>query len=176
MKKLALVMFLVVAATTAPVYASLIGSTVDVKADFPTMGTVFVDGGTHLVDGSVEWAAGSFPGYNSSLSVQITASQIILSFNGTATFFQTAAFNGLDITTLTGHISSAVIDASSAFNPIGISLIGNDLFLNYSTVVVGTGQLSIIDYTGTSTVPEPAGYLLAAVGLGALALVRRRAV
>jgi hypothetical protein len=73
----------------------------------PTLGE---DGGTKTVDGTVEWAEGSFgPGYNDSLSVQIAATQIIVSLNGTDPSFTSATFNGLDIDAITGTITSAVV-------------------------------------------------------------------
>ncbi len=170
--------FLIAAALTTPAYGGLIGASVDILADYPTLGTVYVDGGTYTVDGTVEWAEGAFSGYSDTLSVQITDTQIILSFNGSGADFAAASFNGLDIDALTGSITSAVTDGASVFDPVGITLSGNNLYLNYEGVSVAAadGQLSIIDYAGTGAgaTPEPATYGLMAVGLLTLAFLRRR--
>jgi len=167
--KLFLAAALALAATSS---ASVLFDSVDVSAQYPSMGSVYVDGGIKTIDGSVEYPAGTFAGYNSSMSIQITATQLILSLNGGATTFDPAAFNGFEVSFLTGTILSAVADISSNFNPV-IQIIGNNLFLNYQGETVNVGQTSIIDLTGTSSVPEPATVGILGSGLAALVFLRR---
>jgi hypothetical protein len=98
-----------------------------------------------------------------------------MSFNGGGGNFQVASFNGFEVAFLTGTITGAVADGTSAFNPV-ISIVGNNLFLNYQGVNALDGQSSIIDLTGTggSSVPEPASIAILGSGLAALALLRKR--
>ena len=153
--------------------AGVLLDSVDVSTQFPSMGTILDDGGVKTIDGSIEYPAGSFPIYNPSMSIQITSTQLILSLNGTSTFFTSASFNGFEVSFLTGTITGAVADGSSNFNPV-ITISGNNLFLNYQGETVTSGQLSIIDLTGTSSsVPEPATVGILGSGLAALAFFRR---
>ena len=139
--------------------AGVVGDSVDLKFDFPTVGAVFADGGTKTIDGTVEYPAGSFAAYNADISVQITNTQLTLA--GAVGIFDTGTFNGIDLTFLTGTITGAAADGSSNYNPV-ISIVGNELFLNYQGLDPSAGQRSIVDLTGTgSSVPEPttAGFL-----------------
>jgi hypothetical protein len=98
-----------------------------------------------------------------------------MSFNGGAGNFQVASFNGFEVAFLTGTITGAVADGASAFNPV-ISIVGNNLFLNYQGVNATDGQSSIIDLTGTgaSGVPEPATVAMLGAGLVALGALHKR--
>lgn len=162
-------------AFAATANAGVIGASVDVSAQY--LGIVIVDAGVKTIDGSVEYPAGVFgPAYSSDLSVQITDTQLILSLNGAAPFFNPAVFNGFEIAFLTGTITGAVADISSTLNPV-VSIIGNNLFLNYQGIDTQLGQASIIDLTGTgagTSTPEPATVSFLAGGLAVVALLRRR--
>jgi hypothetical protein len=159
--------------------AGLTGDQVDVKVLFPDTATVFLDAGVTTVGPSVEYPVGSFTGYNDSASVDLTNDQIIFA-GGFGQFFP-SAFNGFEITVLSGPlITNAVPDAASTFDPVSLSIMGNELFVNFQGVNAGVGT-SIIDVTtAASTIPEPSTWAMMALGFGALSLAgyrsRRRSV
>src|ERR1700694_2258468 len=80
--------------------AGLIGSSVDVAAYYPNQSSVLVDGGVTVVGSGVEYPQGSFPSYSSSISIDLTDNQILISLNSLSTSFNPAAFNGFGITAL----------------------------------------------------------------------------
>src|SRR5579872_83722 len=140
MRKLFLVGMIVLAPLCR---AGMIGDVVDLTAQFPDIGPgdVLIDPGPKTIDGSVEWPEGTFAVvYSNYLSVQITDTQIVLSFNELYGAFQAGAFNGLEIAFLTGTIDSATPDPASGFNPKAITIEGNDLFLNYQGVATSPGE------------------------------------
>jgi len=143
--------------------AGILTDLVDVQAQDPTIGAVYVDAGVATVNGTVEYPAGSFSTYNPTWSMELTDTQIILSGSGFP--FASDPFNGFAITFLTGSITGASADASSQFNPL-ISIVGNTLYLNY-TGVTGDGlESSIVDVTGSSAaIPEPRTFALVVGGL-----------
>src|SRR5262249_53595972 len=84
-----------------PASAGLIGATVDVSANFPTVGTVFSDGGNKVVSNAIEYPAGSFPTYQPVWQVNITDNQFILTATSASGFpFTGASFNGFILTVL----------------------------------------------------------------------------
>ena len=145
-----------------PAHAGLIGSTVDVKSFYPNLATLVSDGGSTTVSGSVEYP--SFDG----LAMNITATQILITWAGPGSFaFTNQSFNGYEFLFSGGvTITGATVNGSSAFNP-AVSIVGNNVFLNYAGVNSGIGpDTSIIDVTtSASTAPEPGTLLLLGAGL-----------
>jgi PEP-CTERM motif len=143
-----------------PAHAGLIGSTVDVKEFFPNLATMTSDDGTKTVSGAVEYPSGD-------LSIDITDTQILLTWPGPGSLgFTVGAFNGYEFLFSGVSISGATVDGSSAFNP-AVSIVGNNIFLNYQGVNTGTGpDTSIINVsTSASGVPEPGTLTLLGAGL-----------
>jgi hypothetical protein len=159
----------------------LIGASVDVAAYYPDSSTLFQDGGTKTVSGSIEYPGGTFSSYNSSWQVDITDTQLIVTKTTASGFpFQPASFNGFVLTILSGPaLVSASADAASNFSPVGISIVGNKLFLNFQGVSADNAVFpvsSIINInSGASGVPEPATWITVLTsGLGLLGFGRLR--
>ena len=146
-----------------PAHAGLIGSTVDVRNYFPDLATLSTDFGSKTVSGSVEYPnAGGF-------SVDISDTQILIGWPGPGNVsFSSTAFNGYEFLFSGVTIAGATVNGSSTFlaSP-AITIVGNNIFLNYSGVNTGTGPtFSIIDVTtSASGVPEPGTLTLLAAGL-----------
>jgi len=135
--------------------ADLIGSSVDVTANFPSAMTIFADGGVKVVGSGVEYAVGSFAAYNPDFSIDLSGSQIIIS-NATGTTFSTAGFNGFVITDLSGAFQSVSANtALSNFLPVNLSVSGNEIFVNYSGLVTPGQAVSVIDFTLARPSPAP---------------------
>jgi hypothetical protein len=163
----------VLAAWTCSAQPGLIGSTVDLSLNFPTSTTVDTDYGAATVTGGVEYPNVDYGIFQ----LQITANQLILTdIGGFSGGFVDFPFNGFDLTVVSGPgIQSAVADASSQFDPVGISIVGGDqLFLNYEGDSINPGWSSVIDYS-TASVPDGGvtGLLLGGALFG-LGLLRRK--
>jgi hypothetical protein len=161
----------------ASALAGLDGDTVNLKLLYPTQSDVFADLGNQIVNGSIEYAEGSFPSdYGAYFSLQITNTQVIFKWNADATFvgsFGNPTFNGLAIEDFTSTLTSAVAASGSDFSPSGISIADNTLYLNYSGVGgLQPGYQSVVNLTTAAPVPEPltTAFSLAGVGLA----VRKR--
>jgi hypothetical protein len=156
-----------------PAHAGLIGSTVDLQQFFPNLSTMTADDGSTTVSSSVE-----FPNVGS-FSVNVTDTQIVLGWPGPGNFgFTASAFNGYEFLFSGVTIASATVNGSSTFlqNP-AISIVGNNIFLNYSGVNTGTGPTtSIIDVTTAASggVPEPGTLALLGAALLGLAFRYKR--
>jgi hypothetical protein len=146
-----------------PAHASLIGSTVDARYYYPNLGTLSTDAGSTTVSAALEYS--SINGY----AVDITDTQILIEYLGASNVvFTGAAFNGFEFLFSGVTIAGATANGSSTFleNP-AISIVGNNIFLNYSNVNTGSGPTtSIIDVTTPgSGAPEPGTLTLIGAGL-----------
>ena len=108
-----------------------------------------------------------------SFAIDITDTQILIEWSGATgnRGFTGAAFNGFEFLFSGVTISGATVNGSSTFlgNP-SVSIVGNNIFLNYSGVNTGgspgSPTVSIIDVTtSASTVPEPGTPTMLGAGL-----------
>lgn len=146
-----------------PAHASLLGSNVDLRYLFPNSSTTSSDFGSTTVSAAVEYPNAS------SLSVDITAAQLVLGWPGPGSLgFTASAFNGFEFLFTGVTITGASVNGSSTFlgTPV-VTVSGNNIFVNYSGVNTGTGPTtSIIDVTlSSSAVPEPGTVVLLGAGL-----------
>ncbi len=158
---------------SAEAQAGINGTSVDLSAYYPDMSSLYSDAGSAIVGPGVDFPFNSLPGYDS-LSFDLSDTQISICCNAV---FADAAFNGFAFTFSSVVPTGAFVDPSSAYAPVGISLIGNTLFLNYQNVVNLTNGASVIDLQfGGVSVPEPATWalMLSGFGLAGAALRRRR--
>ena len=150
-----------------PAHAGLIGSTVDVRNYYPNLATLSSDAGSTTVSGALEYANVA------SFAMDITDTQILIEWSGASgnLSFTPAAFNGFEFLFSGVTIAGATVNGSSTFlGSPAISVVGNNIFLNYSGVNTGGGPnaptVSIIDVTtSASGVPEPSTLTLLGAGL-----------
>ncbi len=157
-------------------HATLLGATVNVSAYYPTVGNLYQAGPDVVVSNAIEYPMGTFGSYNPSWQIDITDTQIrITNTGGTGFPYLNAAFNGWVLTMVSGPaITGGSVAVGSQFNPNSITLVGNQLFLNYQGVT-GEGTLtSIIDIRTGASVPEPGTLALLGAGLLGVFFARRR--
>ncbi len=146
-----------------PAHAGLLGSTVDVKKLYPDQLTLILDAGSTTVSSALEYADVT------SFSVDITDTQILIGHPTPGNIsFTGAAFNGFELLFSGVTIAGATVNGSSTFlGSPGISIVGNNIFLDYSNVNTGGGPTtSIIDVTTpASGAPEPGTLTLLGAGL-----------
>lgn len=160
---------------TAAAQAGLMGATVNVTPYYPNTSSPFASPGDTVVTAGIEYPFGSFPTHSPRFSIDVSDTQLIISFSGdSAGPFGAATFNGFIMTVVSGALlTSATSNAGSSFFPVGVSIVGDQLLLNYSGVVVPALGVSIIDI-GSAAVPEPSALalicvlLLSLFGLGVL--------
>jgi hypothetical protein len=151
--------------------SGLDGTTVGLTGYYPTMTTVFSDAGTAVVGPGVEFDQNALAGYP--LSFDLSSNQIVIT-SYVDSSFAVSSFNGFGFTFSTVIPNGASVDASSGFDPVAISFVGNELYLNYQGDPVSTGETSVIDLTFGTGVPEPASWSLMVGGFGVLGALARR--
>jgi hypothetical protein len=155
-------------------YAQLTGATVNVSAYYPDSMSVYHDPGNVVVSAAVEYPSGSYPSYNPSWEVDVSADQLMIKDATSTGFpFQPADFNGFILEVLSGPtILSAAADPSSGFFPVSLSVVGGTKILaNFQGVTGGPGALSSI--VNITFVPEPQA-LTMLVTISLLLVHRRR--
>ncbi len=148
-------------------HAGLLGSTVHVDLDHPAQGTVSSDLGDAVVGPAVEYTDSV-----ESLSLDFTDTTLRLTSALSGPFVM-VPFNGYDISVVSPglRITGASLAAGSAFAPV-VTVSGGHLFVNFGgNVSAAQNAVATIDIT-TQAVPEPSAF--AALGLGTLAMLRRR--
>ena len=151
---------------SAPLYAGLIGSTVNAQYAF-TAGALLTDFGTTTVSGAVEYSSMTIP-VNHVFSIDITDTSIILTYllGNNAVGPNGVSFNGfeLDFTNLVSQIVGAQVNPSSTMAFRGVSTNNNKVFIDLGGVIISPNtQLTVS--TTLQAVPEPATTLPLATGL-----------
>ena len=124
-------------------------------------------------DPGVEYAAGSYSGYNASWEIEITDTQLIITDTlGTGLSFGGGVdFNGWILEIISGpDIISAAVDPKSTIIPIGLSVVGSKVLMNFAGVGKEDFGSAIINI---ETTPAP-GTLGAFALFGLMGRRRRR--
>jgi hypothetical protein len=156
----------------SPANAGMIGDTVTMHYETPTLNSGYYDGGSAVVGAGVE-----FTGLNVGLwaNADFTNTQLILSFTFSHTW-SPATHNGPVFVDTAHPFTSVSINpatTSAWFNAGMVSISGNSLIVNWQGQSFTNGQNIVLDLT-TSEVPEPATLALMTVGLAGMGVLRRR--
>jgi hypothetical protein len=91
----------------------------------------------------------------------------------TAAWASRSPLNGRPHSSLQPRLMVLRFPSSPGRSPVVITIGSDNPFLNYQGETVNAGQISIIDLTGTNSVPEPAAMGVLGSGLAALVLLRK---
>lgn len=174
-------------AFSTPALAALDGTSATVEYRFPDLGTVYVGAepsvSPFVIGAGVEsvvnvegvtWISVDF----TDLGLSLTFNTVLNSPIWTGTAFNGLVFSGSGFSGLT---SATLLDSTTfgagAFTQAGITLVGDQLQLNWSGLSYLDGQRLDIAFTA-GAIPEPATWamLIAGFGLVGASLRRRRAV
>lgn len=150
--------------------AGMIGSSVRVTNEYPSLGNALESFGPLTVaNGTVVESLG--------LGASLTFSDdSILLTNLTAGAFVGPGFNGFVVSFLSGFTpTSATVTASSIASLVPvIDIFGSDLRINLAGKSGGAGDTVTISVTSGRSVPEPTGIALFGAGLLGFGIARRR--
>lgn len=186
MKYAALLLAFAIAGLAAlPARADLIGQPVDVSFVYPDVGSILQDQGVQTI--SSGGATYSFV-YNSApeINTLVTPGQIeITNVTGSDLFFDLADFNGIQVSEVGDFpdaISGVSLDAGATTlagaASVPVTFDASDVYVNLAGVDFSSGAVLAFDLTFSgsqpSGAPEPASLALAATGLAAVTLRKRR--
>ena len=163
-------------ATVAPAAghaATLMGNSVHAMYLAPDSTTVLQDLGVKVVGVSNPRFSDAIGG--NLLNVDVTASQIVVSWFGSGTAL-TGAFSRFEFADLTHPFTEATLDTIGKTPGVALSFSGGDVFLNLSGAAHQSGQHVTVD-VNTASVPEPAAWsmmLIGVAGVGTAMRARRR--
>jgi hypothetical protein len=156
--------------------AGLIGSTVDVQADFPDVNTPDPDFGTQVITNGLSLTDGTTRVTFS--DTQITFTLLVSTQGGT---FAPTSFNGWQIALISGpaftNATEDPLSTPSFSTGSVLSFTSSQILLNEAGTCSNCqgGESIIVDVTTAPvTTPEPISTSVIGVGLAALGLVRRR--
>lgn len=152
----------------------LVGHTISTSYLYPVTGSLYAGPVNSVVGAGPELAG--FAGF---VSIDFSDTNILITTTRDA-FVNNVAFDGLQFTDLNGLNPSAVVSVNSATNYSGFDSsrvwrVGDSIFVSVANLPGLRGQIISLDLALTTPTPEPAGFALAALGVGLLGFLRVRA-
>ena len=170
--------FIVLFSACIAARADLLGSSVTASLHTPGVTTVFSSAGPVVVGSGIEFAFGSFAGYQQ--EVDVTGTQIIITTGPNAIHHPGGGVYALFFD-FTGapNIFSVVLDDSSTATPASFLFTGTEIRVDLQGTTSDPHSNLILDvnYTPTALTPEASTFALLATGvLGILCVLKRRPV